>query len=149
MTYFLNSSSEKMEISRQIADSENCEVTNLLADNYEYNIKCVKPVVPSIEEWLAHISSAEFVLTDSFHGMVFSILFHRQFVVFCNPQRGNARIESFLNMLGLQDRMIQDSSLQTVKETFSSKICYEQVDCKLQERRDFAFSFLRNSLNKN
>lgn len=146
VTYFLDSTLPKVEVSRQIANWKSYVVANLLADNYEYNNSCPKPIVPAVEEWLAHIASAEFVLTDSFHGLVFSILFHRQFVVFCNPQRGNSRIESLLHLLGLQGRMVKDISLQTVKQVLSSEIDYCQADQKLQECRDFAFSFLQDSL---
>lgn len=146
VTYFLDSTLPKVEVSRQIANWKSYVVANLLADNYEYNNSCPKPIVPAVEEWLAHIANAEFVLTDSFHGLVFSILFHRQFVVFCNPQRGNSRIESLLHLLGLQGRMVKDISLQTVKQVLSSEIDYCQADQKLQECRDFAFSFLQDSL---
>lgn len=148
VAYFLDSILPKLEVLQQIAGWKSYAVSNLLADNYEYNNSCPKPIVPSIEEWLSHISNAEIVLTDSFHGLVFSILFHRQFVVFCNPQRGNSRIENLLSLLGLQDRMVRDISFQMVKQVLSNKIDYSQADQKLQECRDFAFSFLQNCLNK-
>ena len=148
VAYFLDSILPKLEVLQRVASWKSCAAVNLLADNYEYNNSCPKPIVPSIEEWLSHISNAEFVLTDSFHGLAFSILFHRQFVVFCNPQRGNSRIESLLSLLGLQDRMVRDISFQVVKQVLSNKIDYSQADQKLQECRSFAFSFLQNCLNK-
>lgn len=148
VSYFLDTTLPKLEVLRLIAGWKSYTVVNLLPDNYEYNNSSPKPIVPAIEEWLSHISNAEIVLTDSFHGLVFSILFHRQFVVFCNPCRGNSRIESLLHLLGLQDRMVRDISFQVVRQVLGNKIDYSQPDQKLQECRDFAFSFLQNCLNK-
>lgn len=56
----------------------------------------------SIERWLATLAHAEYTVTDSFHGTVFSILFGRRFFVLGNNVRGNARLESLLSMLGIK-----------------------------------------------
>lgn len=53
----------------------------------------------SIESWLAGIAHAQYVITDSFHGTVFSLLFDRPVKVLDNPLRGNTRIDSLLAML--------------------------------------------------
>lgn len=63
-------------------------------------------VRPGIREWLGLISSAGWVLTDSFHGCVFSVIFERQFLVVLNEQRGATRFRSFLSMVGLMDRIV-------------------------------------------
>lgn len=60
----------------------------------------------SVETWLRGFYDAEFVITDSFHACVFSILFKKQFVVIGNRKRGMARFESLLNMFGLEDRLV-------------------------------------------
>lgn len=56
----------------------------------------------TIESWLASLAHAELVITDSFHGTVFSILFGRPFMIMTNNVRGNARIESLLRMLEIK-----------------------------------------------
>lgn len=48
----------------------------------------------SIEYWLASFCNAQYIVTDSFHGMVFSIIFNKPFYVFGNEFRGNSRFDS-------------------------------------------------------
>lgn len=60
----------------------------------------------SIEQWLAGFRDAEFVMTDSFHAVVFSIIYNKPFWVFENTERGNSRIYSLLSMFGCEDRFI-------------------------------------------
>jgi nitroreductase len=60
----------------------------------------------SVEGWLAAIHQAAFVVTDSFHGAVFSILFNKPFIAYGNPKRGMARFVSLMKMLGLEDRLV-------------------------------------------
>lgn len=55
----------------------------------------------TIEEWLFRIKNAKLVVTDSYHGCVFSILFGRPFIFLGNKRRGNARVESLLTLLNL------------------------------------------------
>lgn len=55
----------------------------------------------SIENWLATIAGAQSVITDSFHGTVFSVLFGRPVKIMTNNTRGNARLDSLVTTLGL------------------------------------------------
>lgn len=70
-----------------------------------------RPYQMSVEEWLRGIYEAEFIVTDSFHACVFSIIFKKPFVVLGNKERGNARFDSLLEMFGLQHRRIESSTL--------------------------------------
>ena len=60
----------------------------------------------TIEEWLAMFRDAKMVITDSFHGTVFSIIFNREFYSICNRSRGNSRFNSLLSQFCLQERLI-------------------------------------------
>lgn len=60
----------------------------------------------SVEGWLAAIHQSAFVVTDSFHGAVFSILFNKPFIAYGNPKRGMARFVSLMRMLGLEHRLV-------------------------------------------
>lgn len=55
----------------------------------------------SIEQWLNNISKSRFVITDSYHGTVFSILFNKPFLYVGNCRRGNSRIDSLFEMLDI------------------------------------------------
>ena len=95
-----------------------------------------------VEEWLYAFAHADYILTDSFHGTVFSILFHKQFTVIANKERGVTRFTSLLSMFGLEDRLI--SSPNEYKQL--PDIDYEKVDIKLEQRRSEALDFLSKAL---
>lgn len=65
-------------------------------------------IKPSVETWLRGFYDAEFVITDSFHACVFSIIFKKQFLVVGNKERGMARFESLLKAFGLEDRLLSE-----------------------------------------
>lgn len=65
---------------------------------------------PPVEQWLVGFRDAKVVVTDSFHACVFSILFHKPFVVIGNKGRGYSRFESLLKRFGLENRLIENVS---------------------------------------
>ena len=77
--------------------------------------------VLSVPEWLAMFRDASFVVTDSFHGTVFSIIFEKNFKCVYNKDRGAARFESLLNLYnsGKLDEM-REFSLNWLKNALAS-----------------------------
>ena len=66
------------------------------------------------------IRNAEIVFVDSFHGAVFSILFHKQFVVFERSEKGqtmNSRLETLLKRFGLQNRVYTGNNIEALRQT--------------------------------
>ena len=55
----------------------------------------------SVEDWLSYIKYADCIITDSFHGCVFSILFEKHFVVRMNQSGGTSRLKSLFKMLDI------------------------------------------------
>lgn len=92
------------------------EIVKLLSTRYCLKVIRVNPqlcsdkdnntILPSIEEWLSLFAHANLIVTDSFHGMVFSILFNKNFYVFGNPKRGMSRFYSMLDLFELRQRMV-------------------------------------------
>lgn len=111
------------------------------------NIQKGNGVLASIEDWLTNIRDAEFVVTDSFHGMVFSIIFHKPFVVCVNSNRGADRFSSLLAELNLSDRIIEPGN--DLKKQVSDNINWFEVDNRLGELRDHSFNFLKQALQDN
>ena len=85
----------------------------------------------SVEDWLSYIKYADYVITDSFHGCVFSIIFERQFIAFGNKSGGNSRIKSLCKMFGFES------------ETFKQ---YLNVNSKLEILRQNANNYINNTL---
>lgn len=111
-----------------------------------------KPVYRAIDghrpytmaEWLGLFWNADFIATDSFHGMVFSIIFQKPFIVFSNPSRGAARIDSLSCLLGVSHRVMRPGD--NVMSAVEQPIDYAQVSRRLQPLREASRSFLANAL---
>lgn len=65
-------------------------------------------IVPPVEQWLKSFMDAKMVVTDSFHGVVFSIIFNKPFWVVANIERGTARFTSLLKLFSLENRIVSD-----------------------------------------
>ena len=87
---------------------------------------------------------AEMVITDSFHGCVFAILFNKPFWVIVNEDRGRERFDSLLKMFDLQDRIIT----QGQQPEWDRKIDWEQVNTIHQEMKRRSLDFLERSLKR-
>lgn len=98
----------------------------------------------SIEEWLTTIKNADYVVTDSYHGSIFSIIFEKQFLTFNNKSRGEDRFHTLFNALNLQDRLIEPSTSVVFAE---ERIDYSSVGSKLQELREESISYLKLALS--
>lgn len=96
----------------------------------------------SIEEWISNIANARLVITDSFHGVVFSILFNTPFVVHLNGTRGNTRIESLLKDFGLENCIVEGIGNVNIPE-----IDWERVNSHLNKRREYSLNFLEKALS--
>lgn len=95
----------------------------------------------SVERWLSNIYNASFVVTDSFHGAAFSILFNVPFCVKLNGVRGNARLESLLADFDLLNCIYNDE-----KESFVPSFDWKKINNHLLERQEESMSFLKNAL---
>ena len=92
----------------------------------------------TVEEWLAMFRDAEFVITDSFHGTIFSIIFQKPFFIMVNEERGRSRFESLLSKFDLNDRMSQNC--------FNTQINWDLVFSNLSKLKQQSIKFLNNSL---
>ncbi len=97
----------------------------------------------SVEEWLSMFRDAEYILTDSFHGCVFSTIFRREFAVMINRNRGASRFVSLLGKLNLLDRTIIDVERAKVP---TDPIKWQNVEQGLQSWQERSLNFLKQAL---
>ncbi len=121
------------------------------AMDFEENIKKlgldnVKPNA-DIEDFLKYYKNAEFIITDSFHGTCFAIIFRKPFISIANKQRGTGRFVSLLNELGLQDRLVNDSSEIFNRPELFEKIDYTETENRLRTLREDSYNWLKSVLN--
>lgn len=87
----------------------------------------------TIEKWLSDIWNARLVVTDSYHGCVFSILFNRPFLFIGNERRGNARVSSLFDLLGIN----KDST---------DNLNYEEINTRIKSFKKQSLAFLEENL---
>lgn len=143
MTYILDLNDEKKKVISTIS-----EIIKKPAFSYNipYNtIKNKKGIIqPPVEDWLSGFRDSDFVVTDSFHACVFSVIFNKPFAVVLNKARGASRIESFLKMFHQENRIIRN-----VENINYGDIVFSCPDCKLETMRKESLDFLNNSLISN
>lgn len=95
---------------------------------------------PTIENWLSLINDAKYIVTNSFHGTVFSIIFEKKFLVIPlsgKDSRMNTRIDTLLNKYDLQERKFIDDL-----DVLLNDIDFSGVKKKIAKERENAISFL-------
>lgn len=101
----------------------------------------------SFSSWLNTIKNSEFMVTDSFHGLAFSIIFNKQFICIANKERGASRMESILTLLELKDRLVYEGQKDFDLESLEA-IDYQIVNAKLLENKNKSLAFLKEALSK-
>lgn len=101
----------------------------------------------SVEEWLDVIRYSSFVFTNSFHAVVFSILFHTPFlVVGVEGSKMNGRLQSLLKTLNLEYRFIEKFDSVDIDRVIASPINWERVDAIVDECRETSGALLLEKL---
>ena len=125
-TYILDPSEEKQATIEQIAQekelipfSVQAKLNTRTKKNCKARIEDL--VVPPVTKWLRGFYDAEFVITDSFHGCVFSIIFNKPFIAIGNQERGIARFNSLLSLYGLK-KQLNNSSVKNISPAEWTKI---------------------------
>lgn len=132
--YILDENSELLRLAQLKAKEQNIPLKVVSVDN---EIKSTD----TIEKWLASFRDARYIITDSFHGTLFSIIFKKEFAVYRNQKRGNARFDSLIELFPqIKGRLINNDKLPT------GPIDWEEIE-KIQNiyKKD-SIEFLSQSL---
>ena len=144
LCYILDETEEKTKFINFASEKYNL-VPFRVNSRYENTFAPVNErIQPPVEQWLRGFMDAKFVITDSFHATVFSILFKKDFIVIGNEKRGMSRFSSILSLLGLENRLIKDVSIMSNLHP----IDWNEVDKKLDNMRKKSTDFLKSSLSK-
>ncbi len=142
LNYVLDEDEEKRRVLAEIAKDRKLTPFRVGSRTEDIHAPLAERIQPPLEEWLRGFYDAEFVVTDSFHACVFSILFRKQFVVVGNKKRGMSRFESLLSQFGLEDRLV-DGSVEINK---LKDIDYDKVHEIYRILKEKSNSFLTKSL---
>ncbi len=97
-----------------------------------------------IYDWLGFEKNSDFIVTNSFHGTVFALVFHTPFItVPVENSKMNGRIETLLKAVGLEDRIVSDMVPAEVDKLLSSEINWDEVSKRIQDMRKASYEFLK------
>lgn len=100
-------------------------------------------------EWLTKLRLSDFVVTNSFHGLMFSLLFRRPFIVLLRAQKEaemNSRFLSILEVVGLQNRAILSYDDAEVERLCREEIDWDRVHARLKVFREKGCRYIRKAL---
>lgn len=131
--------------SKKIANYLRAEINHIKGKSFNILGKTIT-LYNKVSQWLTYLKDAELVITDSFHCTVFSIIFHKKFVIVANPARGIARLETLLGKVGLEDRFFTNIDGVLKSGILDKDIDYQEVDKKLEVHRKHSMDFLKKAL---
>lgn len=145
LKYILDESDQLTELLSFISNEKQIDAFSVKAKSFLEGSKAQDCICPSIESWLRGFRDAKFVVTDSFHACVFSMIFNRPFCVVGNKSRGLARFNSLLKMFNQDFRMV-DSLLEYQERAIlinqSPNVDFEKLLIKKE-----SLEFLRKALS--
>lgn len=154
LAYFLGNNNEHRDAVEQLKKDTGLKIVTIpfmdmfVERDLEFGDQKLFDVGPI--EFLNLIRGAEYICTDSFHGSVFSILNHKQFITFYrtnsnDKQTRNSRIDSLLTILDLERRKYNKN--RNIREAIDETIEFSNVDLILAKQREITMRFLDESLN--
>ena len=124
VSYILDSNEEFENFLNSLSVTLNKKVMRLSAKNDN-----------DIEEWLAAFKNASYIVTDSFHGCCFAIIFNKPFICKRNNQRGNARFDAIINKFNISQSFISDVANVSTAENPFTVIDYTEINRIMKEER--------------
>jgi hypothetical protein len=146
MTYLLDPSAEKKHVVDFMKRVSGLDTYDSSVCQYDSGKPLSDRVVPPLEQWLAGFADCDMVVTDSFHGCVLAVLMHKRFVAVGNSRRGMSRLNSFLSMFGLEQRLVHGIDPEDDGSFLLSEIDWETVDSVLENQREKSMKFIMDAL---
>lgn len=145
VSFMLHPNDDKLRLSSEVAKSVGADLIDISVPD-EYSSHRVVNKYISIERWLTEFLDADYVLTDSYHGMIFSLNFNKPFVTLGNAIGGQSRFTSFLEDFHLEDRI--STNKETIVRLYKENIDWAEVNRKRKQLEVFSIDFIEKSLGR-
>lgn len=140
LVYYLGSSDLlPIQMINEFAEKNKLEVRYIGAHGQTMGYK---KIYPTIEEWVDLIKDADFVITNSFHGTVFSILMHTNFCAVPGAH-SNVRLFSLLKRFDLMNHLYNGC----LDQCYSDALNIIDIDNRLETFREDGIKYLKESIN--
>ncbi len=143
-TYILDAAPAITKTISAVATDSKLAIQPLRATTQAHKSRDRFPI--SVAQWLKLIRDSEYLVTDSFHGCVFAIIFNKPFVCLGNKGRGATRFESLLSTYGLRHRIVSNISHDSIQQVLETPIDWEYVNKVHCQERKAANQFIRSNL---
>lgn len=143
MSYILDKNEQKSQLVNQVSTELGLNILEVMPEvpfSANLNGDLSKSIYPSVSKWLSGFRDAKYVVTDSFHGAAFAIIFNKPFIVIANENRGLSRFTSLLRIFGIENRMI--FRLSDLDEKLLFEIDYSKINSIKKEWKNKSISFL-------
>ncbi len=141
--YILDQSPELLFGLKQIAGAMGAiYVQNLMPTPDGINMRDRRPLL--VPQWLRYFRECKFVVTNSFHGCVFAIVFNKPFVCLSNDARGRARFDSLLQTFHLESRLVENFT--DAVRVLQEPINWDAVNAIHEDERRRGICFLSENL---
>ena len=142
--YILDDNEITQKVVDYIVQNKGWKRFDVIAKSNDVNAPIEDRTQPPVEDWLYSFKHAKFIVTDSYHACVFSIIYQKPFLLIANKDRGIARYETLLSTFGLEQRMIHEFDVEKIDDILAQQIV---IDARLlSEKKDNAIKFLKDSL---
>lgn len=132
------------QIAGYLKEKTGCAVVSISPMNiYAFADKYAVGVGPS--EFLSLVKNAEFILTDSYHGVIFSMKFSKPFIAVSRNAR-SVRIADLLNRYGILDRLVGKAKKAVTKQLLRSEIDYDDIHRRMDADIEKSVEFLKGAL---
>lgn len=123
------------DIAMKIAKEKNLKIYTVFKSSY--SDKVIKRMGPI--DFISYIKNAEFVISNSFHGTAFSIIFEKQFAVVNRKEAINTRMRDLLSILKIENRLISENYNFN---NLINDVDYKEVNKYLRERLEVSKTYL-------
>ena len=155
--YILDCTEDFAGLCKHVADEFNCGMNIIPDAPYDASERIQKffshniSRTISIEEWLHYFKYSDYIITDSFHGLCFSIINRKPFALILNHGRAVSRFKSLLAILNLEYRAFEKDTISQnyskVIEVLRTPIDYDTVYELLRQEVDKSYDWLKSALS--
>lgn len=144
LVYQLHNNKEFNKYAKEFAKKYNKKLLRITPSIYHIVRGGKLIYLPTQYEFLSYFNNADYILTDSFHATVFSIIFNKKFKNI-SPGETSTRITSILKLCGLEDRILKDFS---DFESIEKDIDYDKVNEIIKREREKSINLLKQAIGK-
>ena len=139
LVYLMSNNDRVLSFAKKLAKEKKLKLINISLNFL--NRTQIKTISPKPEEWLGYFLKARYIVTNSFHGLCFSINFNKQFFADFLPNTllVNSRLENLLDLTNLRDRLIDN-----IGTNYDKPIDWNSVNETIEEEKEKSLSYLKS-----